>query len=80
MGLYTVSIIPNIRVIDSLVNSFYIVFFRRISRIFALSISYFLTVFLTQKGDGNQYVDTFFGVLFKALIKSLGTENPDSPA
>lgn len=56
------------------------VFLRGISRIFALSISYFLTVFLTQKGDGNQYVDTFFGVLFKALIKSLGTENPDSPA
>ena len=55
------------------------VFLRRISRIFTLYTTYFLTVFATQKSSENQYVYTFLGFLLGPLQRVLVQQTPTPP-
>ncbi len=79
MGLYTVSIIPNTRVFDSLGNKFLDgVSLQNIADIHALYnlFPYGICDSKEQRKSVCLYV---FGVFIRTLTKSLGTANPDSP-
>lgn len=80
MGLYTVSIIPNTRVFDSLKNSFlYGVSPQNIADIRTLYQLFSYGIFDPKRATENSMFIHFWGFI-KTLTQGLGTANPDSPA
>lgn len=80
MGLYTVSIIPNTRVFDSLENKFLDgVSPQNIADIHALCNLFPYGIFDPKRATENSMFIRFWGFI-KTLTQGLGTANPDSPA